>query len=224
VQRLKNRSLKRKRIMKYFIDAAISIMEKEGLEGITIRKVADIAGYNSATLYNYFKNIDHLILYASIRYLSDYVRALPEYIKGSKNSYERYLSIWECFCDHSFDNPKIYNLIFLGTFSNTYPDVIEDYYSIYPDYLDQLPRELTNMIMEATISQRNLSLLQICASEGLLCEEDLIELNDLTMLIYSGLMQRTVNLSPEDTNGSKMAKTAVKYIRRLTDFYHYQCI
>lgn len=44
----------RVRMIKYFIDATIEIIEKEGYEGVTIRKVADIAGYNSATIYNYF--------------------------------------------------------------------------------------------------------------------------------------------------------------------------
>ncbi len=33
-------------------------MVKEGMEAITLRKVADLAGYNGATLYNYFKDLD----------------------------------------------------------------------------------------------------------------------------------------------------------------------
>ncbi|MDX5609295.1 TetR/AcrR family transcriptional regulator, partial [Clostridioides difficile] len=44
----------------YFIEAAQNIMENEGIENITLRKVADMAGYNSSTLYKYFKNLDHL--------------------------------------------------------------------------------------------------------------------------------------------------------------------
>ena len=42
--------LQKKRIIKYFIDAVKQIQEEEGLQSVTIRKVADIAGYNSATL------------------------------------------------------------------------------------------------------------------------------------------------------------------------------
>ena len=46
---------------KYFVDATAEIIEEEGLENVTIRKVADKAGYNSATIYNYFSEISHLL-------------------------------------------------------------------------------------------------------------------------------------------------------------------
>lgn len=35
--------------MSYFINATIELMEKEGIENLTIRKVAEQAKYNSAT-------------------------------------------------------------------------------------------------------------------------------------------------------------------------------
>ena len=46
-----NKELQKKRILMYFIEAAQNIMENEGIENITLRKVADMAGYNSSTLY-----------------------------------------------------------------------------------------------------------------------------------------------------------------------------
>lgn len=48
------REQKRKRVMAYFINATIELMEEIGIENLTIRKVAERAKYNSATLYNYF--------------------------------------------------------------------------------------------------------------------------------------------------------------------------
>ena len=48
------KTIQKRRMMGYFIEAASQIIEEEGMEGVTIRKVADIAGYNSATMYNYF--------------------------------------------------------------------------------------------------------------------------------------------------------------------------
>ena len=46
------REQKRKRVMAYFINATIELMEEIGIENLTIRKVAERAKYNSATLYN----------------------------------------------------------------------------------------------------------------------------------------------------------------------------
>ncbi len=68
-----NRQEKRKRIMSYFINATIELMEKEGIENLTIRKVAEQAKYNSATLYHYFSNLDELELFASVKCLDESV-------------------------------------------------------------------------------------------------------------------------------------------------------
>lgn len=49
-----NLTLKRKRIMIYFIEAAEKLIRQNGIENLSIRKIATEAGYNSATIYNYF--------------------------------------------------------------------------------------------------------------------------------------------------------------------------
>lgn len=58
---MKNKEIQMGRMWKYFVDATAEIIEEEGLENVTIRKVADKAGYNSATIYNYFSEVSHLI-------------------------------------------------------------------------------------------------------------------------------------------------------------------
>ena len=57
-------SLKKKRMMIYFIEAAEKIVKEEGLGALSLRRVADAAGYNSATLYNYFDDLEYLTLFA----------------------------------------------------------------------------------------------------------------------------------------------------------------
>lgn len=61
------REQKRKRVMAYFINATIELMEEIGIENLTIRKVAERAKYNSATLYNYFDSLDELEMFASVK-------------------------------------------------------------------------------------------------------------------------------------------------------------
>ena len=55
--------------MDVFITSAKELIDEYGLDNITIRKIADVSGYNSATMYNYFQNLDELLIYASIDYL-----------------------------------------------------------------------------------------------------------------------------------------------------------
>ena len=105
---LQKKQKQRARITNYFLEAAIKIIEEEGVEAVTIRKVADIAGFNSATLYNYFDDLQHLLFFASMTYLQEYIDGLPSYIKHVENSEDLYLKIWNCFIDYSFLRPNIY--------------------------------------------------------------------------------------------------------------------
>ena len=66
-------TLKRKRIMIYFIEATEKLLRRDGIENLTIRGIATEAGYNSATIYNYFNDLDQLIMFGSLCYLRDYV-------------------------------------------------------------------------------------------------------------------------------------------------------
>ena len=59
-------SIKKKRVMIYFIEAARQLMASEGIRALSIRGIAEIAGYNSATLYNYFDDLQHLTLFACL--------------------------------------------------------------------------------------------------------------------------------------------------------------
>ena len=51
--------------MRIFIEATKSLMDSVGEEGLSIRKIAAKAGYNSATIYNYFQDLDELMLFGS---------------------------------------------------------------------------------------------------------------------------------------------------------------
>ena len=66
-------TLRQKRNMVYFVEATEKILKEEGIPGVTIRRIAAEAGYNSATLYNYFQDLDELILFGSVCFLRDYL-------------------------------------------------------------------------------------------------------------------------------------------------------
>ncbi|MHB8130205.1 MAG: TetR/AcrR family transcriptional regulator [Mobilitalea sp.] len=55
-------NLKNQRVKSYFIQAAKEIILSEGVENVSVRKVADKAGYTFTTLYNYFKDLNELLL------------------------------------------------------------------------------------------------------------------------------------------------------------------
>ena len=51
---------KKKKVMTSFIEATEDLMKEDDIDKISIRKIAKRAGYNSATLYYYFEEIEIL--------------------------------------------------------------------------------------------------------------------------------------------------------------------
>jgi DNA-binding transcriptional regulator YbjK len=55
------KQIQEQRMKSYFIQAAKDMLKGEGLKSLSVRSVADRAGYSFATLYNYFKDLNELI-------------------------------------------------------------------------------------------------------------------------------------------------------------------
>lgn len=179
------KEIQRKRTMIYFIEAADEILKEEGIKNVTIRKVAKKAGYNSATLYNYFENLDHLIFFAAMKYIKPYAIALPEYIKDTiDNPVEKFRAIWECFCHYSFKDPEIYFSIFFADLDNNIDDYIVEYYELFPEELGENTHGLNTMLLKSNIYDRGMTSLDDTIQEGLLPQNDAEDLNNMTTIIY----------------------------------------
>lgn len=212
------KTLVKRKIMNKFINAAFTIIKAEGVENVTIRRVASIAGYNSSTLYNYFEDLDHLVLFACIRYLKDYTQGLKDYIKSAKNSLERYILIWECFCTYSLKRPKIYNLIFFSEHSNSLINIITEYYTIFPEELADSSLGLNSMITGNDIYSRTLYSFEGCVEEGYFNKDDIVELNEITILIYQSVLTNLLKKNPPYSSKEAFGKV-MKYIRKVVKAY-----
>lgn len=214
-----NKAIQKKRMMSYFIEATNEIIDKEGLDNLTIRKVADKAGYNSATLYNYFKNLKHLVFFSSIRYLSSYAKELPKYLGRAINPIDSCLKVWECFAKHSYNNPRVYQLIFFGGFSSdTVNNSIKTYYEIFPEQIGEDVKEYMPMLMEDNLYKRDYILLKKALKDTDISDEDIRSINEMNILIYRGMMAdietNYFNLSIDDA----VSKT-LKYVKRVFKAY-----
>lgn len=209
------KTIKKHRNMSYFIDAASKIMNEEGVRSITIRKVADMAGYNSATLYHYFENLDELILYASIRHLKEYTLNLSQYLNNVHNNIDKYYKIWEFFCKYSFSEPEIYNNIFLGKHSDSMSNIIEEYYSIFPEELGSHSQELLSMLLKRSLYERNLAFLKVLADDGYLKPECLNDINEMTILLYQGMLTKILN-GEQTSSVEECSETMLRYIKQIT--------
>lgn len=209
-----NKELQTMRVMTYFIDATAQIIEEEGIQNVTIRKVADLAGYNSATIYNYFGELSHLIFFASVKFLKPYTAELPHYMSKGKDPLEKYLLLWECFCKYSFQKPQIYYAIFSSDLGSKPHKMMEEYYEIFPNDLLDLSEELIPMILESSISQRDRIALERCVAAGLIKCENAEKINEMILLVWQGMLTMLLNqrilYTPEEAS-----KVTMNYIKQI---------
>lgn len=207
-----NKEIQRKRMMKYFIDAADKLMDEGGIQGISLRKVAKKAGYNSATLYNYFENLDHLIFYAAMRNIKDYAMALESYVEEDDNAMYRFLRVWECFCDFAYDKPEIYNAIFFPKLDKHVEHYVREYYNFFPEEMGSCNSTISTMLLKRDISDRAMTLVDDCVEEGYICPNDAEKLNDMTLLIFEGFLKRILNNKISYNNARNNTMEYFKFI------------
>lgn len=211
------KDLRKTRTMRYFIDAAQEILEVEGMSGLTIRKVADKAGYNSATLYSYFENLEHLTFYASLKYLRNYLIALRD-ADLPTDALERFLMIWRLFSIESFKNPDYYYNIFYMSQHFKFNDSIRKYFEIYPEELEGLSEDLLPMMLETNIYQRDYESLKSCVKDGHILDKDVSEINDIIVLLFESYLMRVKKEAPLDDLEAHV-DTMMRYLEAILSGY-----
>lgn len=181
---------RKRKVMNQFIDAADELINEIGIEKITIRNVATKAGYNSATMYNYFENLDHLVFFGAMKNIKDYSLSLNLYLIGSENAMDRFLKVWECFCDYAYFKPEIYNAIFFPKLSKNMEHYISEYYSLFPDDLGIHHNTISTMLLKADIQERNMTTVIDCVTEKFISPDNADRLNDMTLLVFEGMLIR----------------------------------
>lgn len=209
--------LKEKRIMSYFIESTQEIISEEGVEGVTIKKIGERSGYNSATLYNYFKNLDVLLIYASIKFLKDYIVELKRDLKNIKDPIERYIEVYRVFNLHSFKYPDIYFNMFYGRYSNMLPEIIDDYYKIFPEeILEDNNEDIDKMLRQGNIYKRDYEITKDFISKGY-TEDDIEIIINATIRIHSSYLYDVIynNEIDKKKHSDEFLKFILSLIKRL---------
>ncbi len=212
--------IQKRRTVKYFINAVKKIQESEGLDAVSIKKVADIASYNSATIYNYFENLEHLLFFASMEYFKEYIEELPLQLKGKTDSLEIYITIWQCFLEHSFRHPENYYSIFFAKNAAKARAYIDDYYMLYPLDTSSMTEDVKDMMQEKDLFTRGNIAIRECIKEGYFEEKEGYELNSIITYIYESFLFRVIH---HQLDAHEADKNVNNYLINLIKKYKLKC-
>jgi AcrR family transcriptional regulator len=158
-----NKMIQEQRKKGYFIEAAKKIIKKEGVETLTVKKIADLAGFAPGTLYNYFRDLDDLFSYCVV----DFWDECKEYVFNNMNKdsdiKKKIISSARAYCEFFLNNPHVFQVIFL-----------ED--------LEEVPREIPEVVLFLTEQ------LEKGAKKGLISPDKLSIVKNLISNSIHGLL------------------------------------
>lgn len=207
--------LKKQRVMNYFLEAASEIASESGLDSITIRNVSERAGYNSATLYNYFENLDELVAFTVIRHISAYLTDISVRITNYKdNPIGSHLCIWRSLCLHSFRYPHIFSHAYASSYQEMdfIQSKIMEYTDIFPEtFSGHFDQDILKTFFVSSSAEHDRMIMQPLIDLNILTLETIDELNYYATVLYNGLLNKAINLKD---------KTPEEYTNIFLNYYY----
>lgn len=171
-----------------YVQIASEIIEEEGIEGVTIRKVAARAGCTSAVLYKHFENKEHLIMLASVKFLEPYIlEFMKQTVRKDITSIQMDLLLWKCFIYEAFKNKPYYELMFFSDQKDMLEECIYEYYQMFPEVQRHFDGFSASIIFSNNLSEREFIRLRRAANAGLITMENAALLGRLAVAVFNGI-------------------------------------
>lgn len=177
------------RMKRYLIEETQELIESEGFQAATLRRIGDKTGYNTATIYGYFKDLNELLLYSSVRFLKSYNGELSAKLDDKMNAIERYICVFQIFCKHTFSRPEIYYNMFYGKHGKNLGDILSDYYTLFPEEWGDYDEDVTSMLRCGDIIERERYITDPIWKEGFITQEDARHLAQMAIFTHEFLLK-----------------------------------
>lgn len=166
---LSGKDIRRQRVIDDFIRAAREILEQDGVQGVSARKVAERAGWSYATIYNYFRDINHLLWHCIPGYIADIYSYIQKSAEGETLGLNQLIKAHTAYVGYFHERPNIYKFMFLT--------------EIGPP-----PVELADKLAEPVLGQGQEQVLNLCVKQGLIPEADIPLVGELLVTAVHGAM------------------------------------
>lgn len=203
------KKIKQTRMKQYLIQSAREVIQEEGYQNITIRKISAASGYNSATIYNYFENLDELVSLTLIDMVVDYFKAMTALLKVERESYVTFLMIWKTYVSYSFKEPDIYTHVFYSDKTTEILGKLPKYTEIYADTPAMADNEdLIQRSLGATIQERDDLAIDPCIADGYFAAEDKAYITDFSYALSLGMCRQ---IKVAHTDPQQMTEKFINY-------------
>ncbi len=187
---MSNKEIQQQRMYRYFIDACQDLISEIGIENLTIRNISDKAGYNSATLYNYFTNLEELVALALLDNVKPYFYSLEALQDKNLDPTHFFLITWREYARYSFEKPQTFKRVFESRESDAILKYIPIYFNYFPS--DNYA-EFDQFTFRQSMNSRDEEMLSHLVIHDIIDQDHVGYLNNFIYALHLGLCERIVN-------------------------------
>ena len=202
-----------------FIKTTQKLMNDEGLQSVSIRKIAALSGFHNSTIYLYFKDLDELVMLASIQHFQKYSAALERQSRLHADPYDNFYTIWECFAESAFQYPDIFYNFFFGKHSDDLFTFLNVYYDLFPEEKKRYNADIEAMYFGRNYADRCRYILEPLVGDLRTCitPQNAGIINEITVSICKDLLSQ--KCADPSLDSWLLQQKLIKMLHFLTEKY-----
>lgn len=110
---MKNKQIQEKRMKGYFLQATKDLLKAEGLKSVSVRTIAERAGYSYTTMYSYFKDVNDLVFLCVHDFYEECLTHVKNHTKKKEKGIDRLRAAVKAYADFFIQYPGIFDLFFI---------------------------------------------------------------------------------------------------------------
>jgi len=176
-----------------YVDVTCKMIEEEGIENVSIRKIAQKVGCDSSVLYRHFANLDYLLMVGCIRFLEEYIKDLASIERIEESAIDKAIDSWHVFSHYAFRNPKLFYHVFYDCDTQLFEDAIVEYFELFPfdpkDRAETFYGFFFMSLFSGSPHERNEYYFNRAAGEGCIAPADVNYLCHACPYVFSGALR-----------------------------------
>lgn len=157
-------------------------------DDLTIRSIATACNCTSTVIYKHFDDLDHLIRFASVRFLENYIIEIQKISNENLNALDMLVTMWKVFAKYAFENIEVFEELFWGKYKENLGDTIFEYYQVFPDEWKDLDGLFTSVFFNNDLKERNHIMVHRAAVTGYFSLNESRMLSDMECSLFHGLL------------------------------------
>ncbi|WP_406675217.1 TetR/AcrR family transcriptional regulator [Nonomuraea sp. N2-4H] len=106
------------------IESALTLLREQGLEGVTLRAVGELAGLSRMAPYRHFADKKALLAAVAARVMTDIAAHIAAAVLPQSGQGERLRAFYRSYVEYAVEHPEEYRLVFSSMFvAGRHPEV-----------------------------------------------------------------------------------------------------